>query len=45
MQQNGVLRIIKELPKSKALAFKDIPVKIMFNSVHVYSQALAKNFR
>ena len=44
-QQDKVIRITEELPKNKVLAFKDIPVKIMFNLVHVYSQALMKNFQ
>ena len=44
-QQDEVIRINKELPKKKALTFKDIPVKIMFNLVQVYSQVLTKNFQ
>lgn len=44
-QQDKVIRIIKKLPKTKALTFKDIVVKIMFNLVHLYSQALMKDFQ
>ena len=44
LQQDEIIKIIKELPKSKASTFKDIPVKIMVNSVHVYSHALTKVF-
>ena len=40
-QQDKVIRI----PKTKALTFKDIVVKIMFNLVHLYSQALMKDFQ
>ena len=35
---------INELLKSKACTFKDVPVKIMVNSVHIYSYALTKIF-
>ena len=44
LQQDEIIKIIKELPKSKASTFKDIPVEIMVNSVHVYSHALTKVF-
>ena len=40
--QNEIAKIIKELPKNKASIFKDILVKIMINSVHIYPQAFAK---
>ena len=43
-QQDEVIRIIKGLPKNKTLTFKDIPVKIMFNSVLVYSQNVFYDF-
>ena len=33
---------MEELPEDKASTFKDFPVKIMVNSVHVYSPALRK---
>ena len=39
-----MIKIIKELAKNKAIPFKDIPVKIMANSIHVYSHALTKIF-
>ena len=43
-QQDEIIKIIKELPKNKASTLKDIPVKIMANSVHVYSHALVRVF-
>ena len=39
-QQTKIIKIIEELPKNKASTFKDIPVTIMVNSVHIYSHAL-----
>ena len=39
-QQTEIIKIIEELPKNKASTFKDIPVIIMVNSVHIYSHAL-----
>ena len=35
---------MKEVPKNKVSTFKDIPVKIMVNSVHIYSHALTNIF-
>lgn len=46
-QQDDVIRIKnkdKEY-KNKSFTFKDIPVKIMFNSFHVYFQALTIDFQ
>ena len=43
-QQGEIIKVIA-LPKNKALTFKDISVKIMFKSVHVYFQALTKNYQ
>ena len=42
--QDEMIKIIKELARNKASPFKDIPVKIMVNSIHVYSHALTKIF-
>ena len=39
-KETEIIKTIKELAKSKANTFKDIPVKIMANSVHIYSQIL-----
>ena len=35
---------MKELPNNKASTFKDISIKIMVNSVHIYSQVLTNIF-
>ena len=43
-QETEIIKTITELPKSKASTFKDIPVKIMINSVHIYSQVLTNIF-
>ena len=37
-------KTIQELPKNKAGTFKDIPMKIMVSSAHVYSQVLTDIF-
>ena len=42
-KETEIIKIIKELSKNKASIFKDIPVKIMINSVHVYSQGFTNN--
>ena len=43
-KKTEIIKAIKELPKNKASTFKDIPVKIMANSVHIYSQVLTNIF-
>ena len=43
-QETEIIKTITELPKSKASIFKDIPVKIMISSVHIYSQVLTNIF-
>ena len=43
-EQDQVIRVIKELAKKKALTFKDIPVKVMFSWVHIFSEGLKKSF-
>ena len=43
-QETEVLKTIKELPKNKASTFKDMPVKIIINSVHIYSKVLTNIF-
>ena len=43
-KENEIIKIIKELPKNKASTFKVIPIKIMVNSFHIYSQVLTKIF-
>ena len=35
-------KIIKKLPKNKSSILKEIPVKIMVKSIHIYSNALTK---
>ena len=39
-KETEVIKTIKKLRKDKANTLKDIPVKIMVNSVHIYSQML-----
>ena len=43
-KETEIIETIKELPKSKASTFKDIPVKIVVNPVHIYSQVLTNIF-
>ena len=43
-KETEIIKTIKELPKSKATTFKDIPVKIKVNWVHIYSQVLTTIF-
>ena len=43
-KETETIKTITELPKSKASTFKDIPGRIMFNSVHIYSQVLTSIF-
>ena len=39
-KESEIIKTIKELPKNKAGTLEDIPVKIMVNVVHIYSQVL-----
>ena len=43
-KKTEIIKAIKKLPKNKASTFKDIPVKIKANSVHIYSQVLTNIF-
>ena len=43
-KETEVIKTIKELPKNKANTFKDIPVKIIVKSVHIFSQVLTSIF-
>ena len=43
-KETEIIKTIKKLPKNKASTFKDISVKIMMNSVHIYSQVLTNIF-
>ena len=43
-KKTEIIKTIKELPKNKLSTFKDIPVKIMVNSVHIYSPVLTSIF-
>ena len=43
-QEIEIIKTIKEIPENKANTFKDIPVKITINSVHIYSQVLTNIF-
>ena len=43
-KKTEIIKTIKELPKNKASTFKDILVKIMVNSVHIYPYVLTKIF-
>ena len=36
-KETEIIKTIKVLPKNKTSTFKGIPVKIMINSVHIYS--------
>ena len=39
-KETGIIKVIKELPKNKAITFKNIPIKIIVNLVHIFSQIL-----
>ena len=43
-KETEIIKTIKELPKNKTSVFKDIPVTIMINSVHIYFQVLTNIF-
>ena len=43
-KETEIIKTIRELLKNKASTFKDIQVKIMVNSVHIYSQVLKNIF-
>ena len=38
------MKTIKELPKNKDSTFKDTLMKVIVNSVHIYSQVLTNIF-
>ena len=41
IRETETLEIIKSLPKNKATVFKDIPIRIIKNTAHVFSHRLA----
>ena len=43
-KETEIIKKIKELSKNKASTFKDTPVKMMINSVYIYSQILKNIF-